>query len=110
MPNGDNSYINQQMMNIITSHTTEEIDLEHFLKLETIGINPEELEEHNEDYMGRYKETEILFRDHRYETKLPWKDDQSELLPNFQIAKKRTEPLLEDYKKSPNGWRSTVKI
>jgi hypothetical protein len=62
------------MINVMTSHLQEEVDLEKFWRIETLGIENTENSKIDDKYMLDYKNTHISFRDGKYHAKLPWKD------------------------------------
>ena len=62
------------IMNIITS-PPDMYDLEHFWKLETLGIQSEKDDESASEYLTTYQRNCIVFKDGRYSAQLPWKRD-----------------------------------
>ena len=60
------------MMNIMTSHSAEEVDLERFWKVESLGIEVEPDQTHD-SYSAEYQSASITFQDGKYFAKLPWK-------------------------------------
>lgn len=92
---------NYNVLHIITSHANEEIDLEKFWKLESIGINSKETEITDQAFLQEYQEKQITMINGKYEACLPWKDDHMELPSNYSIAKKRTEATIQRLEKEP---------
>ena len=88
------------IMNIITS-PPDMYDLEHFWKLDTLGILSEKDDESSSEYLTTNQRNCIVFKDGRYSAQLPWKRDNSELPDNYNITLKRTESTLRRLRQEP---------
>ncbi|MES9974415.1 MAG: DUF1759 domain-containing protein [Candidatus Thiodiazotropha sp.] len=89
------------MMNIMTAHSVEEVDLEKFWKVESLGIEKTEPEQSQKSYLQEYQNSCISFKDGKYYAKLPWRDNHSVLPTNEEVAKRRTQQVIQRLKRDP---------
>ena len=91
------------VLNVMAMHKNEQIDLEKFWKLESMGIENVEIAKETEKntYSKHYEESSISYRDNRYHAKLPWKDDHQPLPTNENIARNRTENVIKRLSREP---------
>ena len=82
------------MMNIMTSHSAEEVDLERFWKVES--------DQTHDSYMAVYQSASITFQDGKYFAKLPWKHNHPVLPTNKEIAERRTQQVILCLKRDPD--------
>ena len=90
------------MMNIMTSHSAEEVDLERFWKVEPLGIEKVEPDQTHDSYLAECQSASITFQDGKYFAKLPWKHNHSVLPTNKEIAQRRTQHVILRLKRDPN--------
>ena len=66
-----------------------QLELNKFWNLESLGITSEKSSSVHQKFCNT-----ITFNDGRYQVKLPWKNEHSELCDNFELSKNRlTRPL-----------------
>ncbi|XP_053390231.1 uncharacterized protein LOC128553139 [Mercenaria mercenaria] len=87
-------------LNVITQ-SPKDIDLQKFLKLESLGIQQSEDEIPERSYMTEYQDTSITFTGDKYVAKLPMKLDHPALPTNYGIVKRRTETLVSRLRQDP---------
>ncbi|GBO41698.1 hypothetical protein AVEN_214366-1 [Araneus ventricosus] len=75
--------------------------INEFWELENMGINSQENINLEMQILEKFEEN-TTYTNGRYETKLLWKDDQSQLNNNYEIAKKRLFNLNEKFKRDKN--------
>jgi len=75
--------------------------LEHFWKLESMGVTTDEYTNINNDFSETYETTSIRYKNYHYSAKLPWKEDSPELPSNFNVTKRRTENMINRLSKEP---------
>lgn len=93
--------ISTTMMNVLIQHKQEEVDLEKFWNLESIGVTEKEMSTKENSFYDTY-ESSIEHENGRYIAKLPWKDDFDDLPSNYQITKIRTEIMISKLRKDPD--------
>lgn len=93
---------NLAMMNVMVSHKNDECDLERFWKVESLGIVEKENQTEDKKYFDHYKQSCLELRGNKYIAKLPWKDDHSTLPSNKEIARRRTECVVNRLAKDPD--------
>ncbi|XP_065941328.1 uncharacterized protein [Magallana gigas] len=69
------------MFHILADHKVEEVDLEKFWKIESMGIDDH--------------------KDGHYVAKIPWKENYPCLPTNYEIVKRRTENVIQRLAKDP---------
>lgn len=89
------------MMNVLTSHDREEIKLERFWEIESLGIDKNETADNN--YLIDYQKSSISHRDGKYHAKLPWKDEHDTLPTNETVARRRTLSVVNRLRKDPDA-------
>ena len=77
------------MLNVLIQHKKEKKCLERFWKLESMGVTETETTTTDVNSCDAY-ESGITDKDGHYIARLPWKDDFSELLSNYNVRKRRT--------------------
>ena len=82
------------MMNIMTSHSAEEVHRKRFWKVEPLGIEKVEPDQTLDSYLAEYQRASITFQDGKYFAKLPWKHNHPVLPTNKEIAKRRTQQVI----------------
>ncbi|XP_069138142.1 uncharacterized protein [Argopecten irradians] len=94
---------NMSVMNVLVSHKKDECDLEKFWKVESLGIQKKDDKTEDESctYLENYKQSCIEFRGNKYIAKLPWRDDHSPLPTNKEVARRRTESVINRLSKDP---------
>ncbi|GBO44085.1 hypothetical protein AVEN_126128-1 [Araneus ventricosus] len=75
--------------------------INEFWELENMGINSRENINLEMQILEKFEEN-TTYTNGRYETKLLWKDDQSQLNNNYEIAKKRLFNLNDKFKRDKN--------
>ncbi|XP_063447017.1 uncharacterized protein LOC134726541 [Mytilus trossulus] len=106
--NGEKSLTSSVLLNV-TSHHTEESDIEKFWNLESLGIClPQKDDE--ESFVKTYQQDCIKFENERYSAKLPWKLDHPDLPSNIMIAKARTESTTRRLSREPHLLRKYSEI
>ncbi|GBO42977.1 hypothetical protein AVEN_9049-1 [Araneus ventricosus] len=75
--------------------------INEFWELENMGINSQENINLEMQILEKFEES-TTYTNGRYETKLLWKDDQSRLNNNYEIAKKRLFNLNDKFKRDKN--------
>ncbi|GBN56676.1 hypothetical protein AVEN_110042-1 [Araneus ventricosus] len=75
--------------------------INEFWELENMGINSQENINLEMQILEKFEEN-TTYTNGRYETKLLWKDDQSQLNNNYEIAKKRLFNLNDKFKRDKN--------
>ena len=103
--NSNVSTVTTTMMNVLIQHKQEEVDLEKFWNLESLGVTKKETRSTNEQSFYDTYESSIQFQNGKYIAKLPWKDDFDELPSNYQITKIRTERMINRLRKDPDTLR-----
>ena len=89
------------MMNVLTMHQREEIDIERFWKVESMGVEEMSKTSDYDEYLNTYQETSIKHESGQYVAKLPWKEDHEPLPTNEQISRKRTINVIHRLQKDP---------
>ncbi|XP_052699402.1 uncharacterized protein LOC128176925 [Crassostrea angulata] len=89
------------MFHILADHKVEEVDLEKFWKIESMGID-----DHSEEIKGKEKllnfaATSIDKEDGHHVAKIPWKENSPCLPTNYEIVKRRTENVIQRLAKDP---------
>lgn len=102
--NGRNSK-STSMMNILVAHKKEELDLEKFWKLESMGIDAKENETEMTESMENFMTNSIRLENGRYTTKLPWIENAPELPSNKETAQRRTASVIRRLTKDPEMFR-----
>ena len=84
-------------MNVMLSHREEECNLEKFWEIENVGAeDPQKPEVTSlQEVMKNYQDSNIRLDDNKFIAKLPWKDDHPELPTNENIARKRTQGVIQ---------------
>lgn len=93
------------MMNVLIQHKQDEVDLEKFWNLESLGVTKKETQSTNEQSFYDTNESSIEFQNGIYIAKLPWKDDFDELPSNYQITEIRTERMINRWRKDQDTLR-----
>ncbi|GBL82662.1 hypothetical protein AVEN_176042-1 [Araneus ventricosus] len=75
--------------------------INEFWELENMGINSQENINLEMQILEKLEEN-TTYTNGRYETKLLWKDDQSQLNNNYEIAEKRLFNLNDKFKRDKN--------
>ncbi|GBM88422.1 hypothetical protein AVEN_227893-1 [Araneus ventricosus] len=75
--------------------------INEFWELENMGINSQENINLEMQILEKFEEN-TTYTNGRYETKLLWKDDQSQHSNNYEIAKKRLFNLNDKFKRDKN--------
>lgn len=83
-----------------TTHFPEEIALERFWSLETMGTVSDTPDQKTTKYLQQYQKS-IQLRDGRYFAKLPWKQDNAALPPNYDVTLKRSESTISRLRRKP---------
>ncbi|XP_052238434.1 uncharacterized protein LOC127849725 [Dreissena polymorpha] len=99
-------YPNRTMKTVLNvmmpqSHKSEEMALERFWNLESIGINAAEKNETAIEYLQNYQNNFISFSDGKYCAKLPWKQYHPSLPSNYGVAMRRTEATIKRLSEDP---------
>ncbi|XP_053387257.1 uncharacterized protein LOC128551020 [Mercenaria mercenaria] len=89
------------MMNVFTLHSKEEVDLEKFWKIESMGVEPVTKKQEYEQYLTHYQDTNITYNDGKYIAKLPWREEHDTLPTNELISRRRTENVINRLRKEP---------
>ncbi|XP_053395759.1 uncharacterized protein LOC123525646 [Mercenaria mercenaria] len=89
------------MMNVFTLHSKEEVDLEKFWKIESMGVEPVTKKQEYEQYLTHYQDTCITYNDGKYIAKLPWREEHDTLPTNELISRRRTENVINRQRKEP---------
>ena len=91
------------MMHVMLSHREEEGDLEKFWEIENIGAEVTQKPEVTslQEVMKNYQDSNIRLDDNKFIAKLPWKDDHPELPTNENIARKRTQGVIQRLRRDP---------
>ena len=89
------------MYNILTSHKPEELNLERFWELESLGVDSNTTDVETVDYMETNQKSAIEFRENKYIAKLPWKPDHEPLPTNFFVTKRKTENVIRKLSQDP---------
>lgn len=111
VPAKGNNNMSTSMMNILVCHKEEEIDLEKFWKLESLGIDTKEQNDPKlNDIIEDYMDNSVIKQDEKYVAKLPWKEDSPELPTNKETAKRRTESVIRRLEKDPEIFRKYGEI
>ncbi|XP_071176440.1 uncharacterized protein [Mytilus edulis] len=92
---------NVGMYNILTSHKPEDLNLERFWELESLGVDSNTTDVETVDYMETNEKSAIEFRENKYIAKLPWKPDHEPLPTNFFVTKRRTENVIRKLSQDP---------
>ncbi|XP_071127721.1 uncharacterized protein [Mytilus edulis] len=89
------------ILNVIVSHKTEELNLEKFWEIESLGVEDKTGNTENDEFQKMYEETAISFNNNRYIAKLPWKAEHPPLPTNKAVAFRRTESVIKRLQKEP---------
>ena len=94
------NYPNRPMNTVLNvmipqSYKSEEMALERFRNLESIGIHAADKDETAIEYHQNYQDNFISFSDGKYCAKLPWKQDHPSLQSNYGVTKRRTEATIK---------------
>jgi len=71
-------------------------------KLESFGICEDETMQKQQITLENYSFSSIYYKTGRYHTKLPWKENSSELPTNIAIAKLRTQNVIKRLSREPD--------
>ncbi|XP_053403265.1 uncharacterized protein LOC123558686 [Mercenaria mercenaria] len=90
--------------NLLASHVSEEIDLEKFWKIGSLGIETEKCNQSYDDYMTNYKKSSVTYseEDRKYYAKLPWKENHKPLPTNEIISRRRTRNVINRLQREPS--------
>ncbi|XP_053388631.1 uncharacterized protein LOC128551742 [Mercenaria mercenaria] len=101
----------EHVMNVsITSRAADEMSLERFWKLESMGILPEDEDTKDTSVLQQYKATCIDIEDGQYIAKLPWKQEHPTLPTNYNVTLRRTENTIRRLSKEPKMLQFYSKI
>nr|XP_034312872.1 uncharacterized protein LOC117684486 [Crassostrea gigas] len=89
------------MFHILADHKVEEVDLEKFWKIESMGIDDHSEEIKGKEKLLNYAATSIDKEDGHYVAKIPWKENSPCLPTNYEIVKRRTEIVIHRLAKDP---------
>ncbi|XP_071133119.1 uncharacterized protein [Mytilus edulis] len=89
------------ILNVIVSHKTEELNLEKFWEIESLGVEDKTANTENDEFQKKYEETGISYNNNRYTAKLPWKAEHPPLPTNQAVAFRRTESVIKRLQKEP---------
>ena len=89
------------ILNVIVSHKTEELNLEKFWEIESLGVEDKTANTENDEFQKMYEETAISYNNNRYIAKLPWKAEHPPLPTNKAVAFRRTESVIKRLRKEP---------
>ncbi|XP_076081076.1 uncharacterized protein LOC143051991 [Mytilus galloprovincialis] len=89
------------ILNVIVSHKTEELNLEKFWEIESLGVEDKTANTENDEFQKMYEETAISYNNNRYIAKLPWKAEHPSLPTNKAVAFRRTESVIKRLRKEP---------
>ncbi|XP_069118844.1 uncharacterized protein [Argopecten irradians] len=96
-------FMNTAIMNILINHKSEEVDLEKFWKIESLGVKDTlDNSTSSTSYMEEYQNTSISFNNDRYTAKLPWREDHQELPTNEFVTRNRTINVVKRIAREPN--------
>ena len=97
------SFAATSMMHVMLSHREEECDLEKFWEIEHIGAEVTQKPEVTslQEVMKNYQDSYIWLDDNKFIAKLPWKDGHPELPTNENIARKRTQGVIQRLRRDP---------
>ncbi|XP_006812892.1 uncharacterized protein LOC102807089 [Saccoglossus kowalevskii] len=84
---------NTTMLHIAASNQNEQIKLQDFWNLESIGIR-DEIHEPKADFFKEYCDSNLQFEEGKYTAKFPWKPEHPPLPTNYQLSEKRTRNLV----------------
>ncbi|XP_063418161.1 uncharacterized protein LOC134700945 [Mytilus trossulus] len=87
------------MYSILTWHKPEELNLERFWELESLGADSNTTDGETVDFKETDQKSAIEFREHKYIAKLPWKPDHEPLPTN--VTKRRTENVIRKLSEDP---------
>ena len=85
----------------MTCHKQNEVDLERFWNLESVGIKPPAATDYTTAFLCHYQDTSITLRDKGYNAKLPWKEDHPPLPTNIDITQRRIRSMVHHLAKDP---------
>lgn len=89
------------ILNVIVAHKEEEINLEKFWEIESLGVGDKSANTDFDDFQKTYEKTAIYYHDNRYFAKLPWKNEHPPLPMNKAVAFRRTENVIRRLSKEP---------
>lgn len=84
----------------LTCKDSENLEMEHFWKLETIGIH-DPIEENDDDRALKMFSDDVKYEDGRYYVTWPWKSENPLLPDNFELAKCRLKCLTKKLSQDP---------
>ena len=105
-----NTPVPVSMMNVIAMHRSEDIDIERFWRVESMGVEPISKEKEYENYLSHYQENSIHFERGKYTAKLPWRENHEPLPTNEMITRRRTVNTINRLKKDPSLLETYGKI
>ena len=83
------------LLQTISSTKGDELDLEKFWSLETMGISPQSEKNDHEVFLENYISDSITRNDDgSYNAKFPWKDDSPMLPTNYNKCQQRTRSMI----------------
>ena len=88
------SELTATVLKTIVTTEREDVTLEKFWNLESIGILPDENEKEEREFVEEYQISSIRLENGRYNAKLPWKPNHPPLPTNEKVAKGRTRSTV----------------
>ncbi|XP_053374153.1 uncharacterized protein LOC123529978 [Mercenaria mercenaria] len=89
------------MLNVMTMHVQEEVNLERFWEVESLGVEQKSVHQGYEEYIKQYQNTGISYENGKYIAKLPWKENHPILPSNELISRRRTVSVVNRLRKEP---------
>ncbi|XP_053372929.1 uncharacterized protein LOC123565249 [Mercenaria mercenaria] len=89
------------MMNIMTLHVQEELNLEKFWEVESMGVEQKTKYQGCDEYTRQYQDTCITYDNGQYVARLPWKDEHPSLPSNELISRRRIVSVVNRLRKEP---------
>ncbi|XP_053389951.1 uncharacterized protein LOC128552902 [Mercenaria mercenaria] len=89
------------MLNVMTMHVQEEVNLERFWEVESLGVEQKSVHQGYEEYTKQYQNTGISYENGKYIAKLPWKENHPFLPSNELISRRRTVSVVNRLRKEP---------
>lgn len=85
----------------MTVHKQDELKLECFWNLESVGIKLPEATDQATDFLHHYHDTSNTLKEQGYNAQLQWKPDHPPLPINADITESRTPSMVQHLAKDP---------
>lgn len=102
VPSNSSPTSSTSILNVMISHKNDELDIERFWTLESLGIESPTLHHERKDPLSDYQNTLITREeDGGYVAAFPWKNEHPPLPSNFNVCERRARSLSRRLCKIP---------